>query len=95
MGSLPKTAQTALQKAVSGYIPKNAQRDRGHGRQNDHGVFDRLGLRRHVSYRSGARASKLGQELGMSRGPTKLFHRFNYFDTAEEELEWVEKNIPR
>ena len=35
------------------------------------------------------------QELGSSRGPTKMFHRFNYFDTAEEELEWVEKNIPR
>jgi N-methylhydantoinase B len=33
--------------------------------------------------------------LRASRGPTKLFHRFNYFDTAEEELEWVEKNIPR
>ncbi len=40
-------------------FPKNAHRDLGHGRQNDHGVFDRLGLRRHVSYRSGARASKL------------------------------------
>jgi N-methylhydantoinase B len=35
------------------------------------------------------------RELGASRGPTKLFHRFEYFDTAEEELEWVEKNIPR
>ena len=35
------------------------------------------------------------QELQSSRGPTKLFHRFKYFDTAEEELEWVEKNIPR
>jgi N-methylhydantoinase B len=35
------------------------------------------------------------QALGASRGPTKLFHRFEYFDTAEEELEWVEKNIPR
>jgi hypothetical protein len=37
----------------------------------------------------------LRQEIGTSRDPTKLFHRFNYFDTAEEELEWVEKNIPR
>lgn len=34
-------------------------------------------------------------EFHISRGPTKLFHRFEYFDTAEEELEWVEKNIPR
>jgi N-methylhydantoinase B len=34
-------------------------------------------------------------ELQASRGPTKLFHRFEYFDTAEEELEWVERNIPR
>ncbi len=35
------------------------------------------------------------KDLQTSRGATKLFHRFNYFDTAEEELEWVEKNIPR
>ena len=35
------------------------------------------------------------KDLRTSRGATKLFHRFNYFDTAEEELEWVEKNIPR
>ena len=35
------------------------------------------------------------QELADSRGPTKLFHRFNYFNTAAEELEWVEKHIPR
>ena len=33
--------------------------------------------------------------LRASRGSTKLFHRFEYFDTAEEELEWVEKNLPR
>ena len=37
----------------------------------------------------------LRTDLRNSRGPTKLFHRFNYFDTAEEELEWVERNIPR
>ena len=41
-----------------------------------------------------ATASKR-QELKNSRGPTKLFHRFEYFDTAEEELEWVTENIPR
>ncbi len=35
------------------------------------------------------------KDLQSSRGPTKLFHRFTYFDTAEEELKWVEKNIPR
>ncbi|MCI0810661.1 MAG: hypothetical protein J4O10_03860, partial [Chloroflexi bacterium] len=35
------------------------------------------------------------KDLQSSRGPTKMFHRFIYFDTAEEELEWVEKNIPR
>ena len=35
------------------------------------------------------------QGLRSSRGPTKLFHRFEYFDTAEEELKWVESNIPR
>ncbi|NQW23204.1 MAG: hydantoinase B/oxoprolinase family protein [SAR202 cluster bacterium] len=35
------------------------------------------------------------KNMQSSRGPTKLFHRFDYFDTAEEELAWVEKNIPR
>ena len=30
-----------------------------------------------------------------SRGPTKLFHRFEYFDSEEEEFEWVCKNMPR
>ena len=35
------------------------------------------------------------EKLRKSRGPTKLFHRFSYFDAAEEELEWVEKHIPR
>ena len=35
------------------------------------------------------------KDLQSSRGATKLFHRFIYFDTAEEELEWVERNIPR
>ncbi|HCP22587.1 MAG: hydantoinase B/oxoprolinase family protein [SAR202 cluster bacterium] len=34
-------------------------------------------------------------DLRKSRGPTKLFHRFEYYDTAEEELTWVERNIPR
>ena len=29
------------------------------------------------------------------RGSIKLFHRFDYFDTAEEELEWVNKHLPR
>ena len=34
-------------------------------------------------------------ERQAARAPTKLFHRFEDFDTAAEELEWVEKNIPR
>ena len=39
--------------------------------------------------------TSMRRDLRASRGPTKLFHRFNYFDTAEEELAWVEQNIPR
>ncbi len=35
------------------------------------------------------------KDLQASRGPPKLFHRFEYFETAAEELEWVERNIPR
>ena len=39
--------------------------------------------------------ASMRRDLQTSRGPTKLFHRFIYFDTAEEELEWVQRNIPR
>ena len=38
--------------------------------------------------------SAMRKDLQSPRGPTKLFHRLNYFDTAEEELAWVERNIP-
>jgi N-methylhydantoinase B len=34
-------------------------------------------------------------DIRKARGSTKLFHRFDYFDTAEEELEWVNKRLPR
>ena len=35
------------------------------------------------------------QELRKARGPTKLFHRFNYFDSADEEFEWIKQRFPR
>ena len=35
------------------------------------------------------------RDIRRARGGTKLFHRFNYFDTESEELEWVNRNIPR
>ncbi len=35
------------------------------------------------------------KDIRMSRGPTKLFHRFNYFDTADEEYEWIKEHFPR
>ena len=34
-------------------------------------------------------------EVRSTRGETKLFHRFAYFDAADEELEWVNRNMPR
>ena len=37
----------------------------------------------------------LRNDIRKSRGRTKLFHRFDYYDTAEEELEWVNKRLPR
>ena len=37
----------------------------------------------------------LRKDIRKSRGRTKLFHRFDYYDTAEEELEWVNKRLPR
>ena len=39
--------------------------------------------------------SSLRLDLAKSRGPAKLFHRFDYFDSSEEEFEWVKRNIPR
>ncbi len=35
------------------------------------------------------------KDISSSRGPTKLFHRFNYFDTADEEYEWIIEHFPR
>ena len=35
------------------------------------------------------------QRIRAARGDTKMFHRFDYFQTAEEELAWVERNMPR
>jgi N-methylhydantoinase B len=35
------------------------------------------------------------EEIGLSRGPTKMFHRFNYFDTADEEYQWIKEHFPR
>jgi len=39
--------------------------------------------------------ASLRRDLRTTRGPTKLFHRFNYFDSSKEEFEWVKRNIPR
>ena len=30
-----------------------------------------------------------------ARGDTKFFHRFNYFNTEDEEYQWVNQNMPR
>lgn len=35
------------------------------------------------------------EQLKTRRGPTKLFHRFNYFDSADEELQFIEATFPR
>ena len=35
------------------------------------------------------------EEIRKCRGSTGLFHRFGYFDSDAEELEWVNRNIPR
>ena len=35
------------------------------------------------------------QSIRVARGETKMFHRFEYFQTADEELSWVERNMPR
>ena len=35
------------------------------------------------------------QSIRAARGDTKMFHRFDYFQTADEELRWVERHMPR
>ncbi len=35
------------------------------------------------------------EEIRKARGETKLFHRFEYFQTEAEELQWVNKHMPR
>ena len=35
------------------------------------------------------------EQLKNTRGPTKLFHRFNYFDSADEEFQFIEAAFPR
>ena len=42
-----------------------------------------------------AGTSSLRRDMAKSRGQAKLFHRFDYFDSSEEEFEWVKRNIPR
>jgi N-methylhydantoinase B len=34
-------------------------------------------------------------QIRVARGDTKMFHRFNYFQTEAEEYEWINRNIPR
>ena len=40
-------------------------------------------------------SASMRRDLTNTRGQTKLFHRFDYFDSSEEEFEWVKRNIPR
>ena len=40
-----------------------------------------------------SRAKRKG--ISAARGRTKLFHRFEYFDSEKEELEWVKRHLPR
>jgi len=35
------------------------------------------------------------KQIRAARGDTKMFHRFNYFQTESEEFRWVNRNIPR
>ncbi len=35
------------------------------------------------------------KHIRAARGDTKMFHRFNYFQTESEEFRWVNRNIPR
>ena len=35
------------------------------------------------------------KHLRIVRGGTKMFHRFQYFQTESEEFEWINRNIPR
>ena len=43
----------------------------------------------------GAATEEQRRSIRAARGDVKMFHRFDYFQTADEELEWVERNMPR
>ena len=43
----------------------------------------------------GTRTEAKRDHIRRARGNTRLFHRFNYFDSEAEEFEWVNRNIPR
>ncbi|MEE9149767.1 MAG: hydantoinase B/oxoprolinase family protein [Candidatus Tectomicrobia bacterium] len=81
---LERETDQVLNDVLDGFVSvEAAQRSYGVVIDPDTMVIDQRGT------------TAMRKDLQSSRGPTKLFHRFAYFDTAEEELEWVEKNIPR
>ena len=81
---LEREPERVLEDVLDGFVSIDAAQD-------SYGV-----VIDHDSLIIGSRATAAKrQELAAFRGPTKLFHRFNYFNTAAEELEWVEKHIPR
>ena len=43
----------------------------------------------------GEATEKRRQSIRTAGGDTKMFHRFDYFETEAEELAWVEGNMPR
>ena len=58
---------------------------------NDYGVLIDV---RTLAIDMGATIAKR-EEMRRGRGKTRLFHRFDYFDSEAEELEWVNRNMPR
>ena len=80
---LDREADQVLEDVLDGFVSVEAA-------QSSHGVVIDP-----VTVVVDQRGTAMRKDLEISRGPTKLFHRFNYFDTAEEGSEWMGRKIPR
>ena len=81
---LEREAELVLDDVKDGFVSPQAA-------LNDYGVvLDEPGM----AVDAAATAAKRN-EMRSDRSKTGLFHRFGYFDSEAEELEWVNRNMPR
>ena len=81
---LERDAARVLDDVLDGFVSLEAARE-------SYGVVINPGALRV----DGEATEEQRQNIRAGRGDVKMFHRFDYFQTAEEELRWVERNMPR